>query len=84
MKGGIHAENKYDMLENRLCGLGSMMMRNKFTQDERRAIANAIYHALGKTFPSVRKTRVFSRFFALDELNEHTVTATKDKRHGKV
>jgi hypothetical protein len=69
MKEGIHAETKEDRLQNKMRGVGSMMLKNGFTKDERMHVARDVYRTLAR-FPNVDRKLVFSAFFHKGELSE--------------
>lgn len=72
MREGIHADTPEDKLQNKLKGVGSLMVRNKFAKDARLSVAKHIYKAL-ILFPAIDRRMVFSAFFTKGELSDDPV-----------
>lgn len=71
MKNGVHAETSIDRLQNRLRGVGSLMLREQFPADVRLHVARAFHSMLcNPALDGVDVGVVFSAFFVKGELSD--------------
>lgn len=75
MKQGTIAETRDDRLQNKLRGVGSLMVRDQFTKEDRMCVAREIYRVL-VLFTAVDRKVVFSSFFTKGELSDLDVKVT--------
>lgn len=72
MKHGVYAETPTDKLQNKLRGVGSLMLREDFTLSMRLYVARAFHQMLinDARFGEIQSNTVFAAFFVKGELSD--------------
>lgn len=76
MRDGVIAETPADKLQNKLRGVGSLMLREQFPLKTRLRAARTIYDMLAyPEFEEMRRNLVFAAFFTKGELSDRDAVA---------
>jgi hypothetical protein len=71
MKDGVHAETSLDRLQNKLRGVGSLMLREQLPERMRLRMARALHNALNDPmFKEIDTKIVFAAFFTRGEISD--------------